>query len=166
VSRLIHDILREFYHEAAGRPLLTGMVIAHQTFGDMLRWNPHFHAIVLEGGFDDEGTFFFIPFSGLQSMVEVFRHRVIKLLVQRELLNEDLARNLKDGGKTCPGLRTERRTGGRLLTQRYRARTTPATNRFHKAKKRSTSMRASVPGSSDSRSDIANPKGPTACEGL
>jgi hypothetical protein len=27
------------------------MVIAHQTFGDMLRWNPHFHAILLEGGF-------------------------------------------------------------------------------------------------------------------
>ena len=66
VSRLIYEILREFYHEAAGRPLLTGMVIAHQSFGDQLRWNPHFHAIVLEGGFDDEGTFFFIPFSGLQ----------------------------------------------------------------------------------------------------
>jgi hypothetical protein len=94
VSRLIHNILREFYHEAAGRQLLTGMVIAHQTFGDMLRWNPHFHAIVLEGGFDDEGTFFYIPFSGLQSMVEVFRRRVIKLLVQRELLNDDFARNL------------------------------------------------------------------------
>ncbi|MBS3763816.1 MAG: transposase [Planctomycetes bacterium] len=94
VSRLIYDILRDFYHEAAGRPLLTGMVIAHQTFGDMLRWNPHFHAIVLEGGFDDEGTFFFIPFSGLQSMVEIFRRRVIKLLVERELLNEDFARNL------------------------------------------------------------------------
>jgi hypothetical protein len=59
-----------------------------------LRFNPHFHAIVLEGGFDDEGTFFFIPFSGLQSMVEVFRRRVITLLVQRELLNENFARNL------------------------------------------------------------------------
>ena len=70
------------------------MVIAHQTFGDMLRWNPHFHAIVLEGGFDKEGTFFYIPFSGLQSMVEIFRRRVIKLLVQLELLNEDFARNL------------------------------------------------------------------------
>ena len=57
VSRLIYDILREFYHEAASRTLLTGMVIAHQTFGDMLRWNPHFHAIVLKGGFDQEGTF-------------------------------------------------------------------------------------------------------------
>jgi len=49
VSRLIYDILGEFYCAAAGRPLLTGIVVAHQTFGDMLRWNPHFHAIVLEG---------------------------------------------------------------------------------------------------------------------
>jgi hypothetical protein len=94
ISRLIYKILGEFYAEAAGRRLHTGMVIAHQTFGDMLRWNPHFHAIVLEGGFDDEGTFFYIPFSGLHSMVEVFRRRVINLLVERELLNEGFARNL------------------------------------------------------------------------
>ena len=40
------------------------------------------------------GTFFYIPFSGLQSMVEVFRRRVIKLLVDRKLLNEDFAGNL------------------------------------------------------------------------
>jgi len=58
VSRLTYRIIDEFYAEATGRPLRTAMVIAHQTFGDMLRWNPHFHAIVLEGGFDDEGTFF------------------------------------------------------------------------------------------------------------
>ena len=94
VSRLIYRIIHEFYAEAASRPLLTGMVIAHQSFGDQLRWNPHFHAIVLEGGFDEEGAFFCIPFSGLQSMVEVFRRRVIQLLVDRELLNEDCARNL------------------------------------------------------------------------
>ena len=52
VSRLIYEILREFYHEAAGSPLFTGMVIGHQSFGDQLRWNPHFHAIVSDGGFD------------------------------------------------------------------------------------------------------------------
>ena len=67
-----------------------------------MRWNPHFHDIVLEGGFDDEGTFFFIPFSGLQSygltkpfrLQRSFRRRVIKLLVDREILNEGFARNL------------------------------------------------------------------------
>ena len=88
----------ECYNEEAGRPLLTGMLIAHQTFGDMLRaappWNSHFHAIVLEGGFDDEGTFFYVPFSGLQSLVQVFRRRVIKLLVDRKLLNQQFPRNL------------------------------------------------------------------------
>jgi len=35
-----------------------------------LRWNPHCHALV-EGGFDAEGTFVSIPFSGLQAMTEV-----------------------------------------------------------------------------------------------
>ena len=39
VSRLIYHIIQEFYHQAAGRPIRTGVVIAHQTFGDMLRWN-------------------------------------------------------------------------------------------------------------------------------
>jgi len=91
VSRLIFALIAEFYTEAAGRPLMTGMIVAHQTYGDMLRFNPHFHAIVLEGGFDNEGTFFYIPFSGLDTMVEVFRRRVVWLLVEKELLNEDFA---------------------------------------------------------------------------
>jgi len=86
--------MQDFYREAAGTELMTGIVIAHQTFGDMLRWNPHFHAIVLEGGFDDEGTFYYIPFSGLDSMIEVFRRRVIEMLMGRGLLKEDLAENL------------------------------------------------------------------------
>lgn len=94
VSKLIYQLLREFDNKAAGRPLLTGMVIAHQTFGDMLRWNPHHHVIALEGGFDDEGTFFYIPFSGLQPMIEIFRRRIIKLFVERDLFNRSFARNL------------------------------------------------------------------------
>jgi hypothetical protein len=60
--------MREFYREVAGRVLLTGLVISHQTFGDMLRWNPHFHAIVFGGGFDSCGRFFYIPLGGLASI--------------------------------------------------------------------------------------------------
>ena len=63
-------------------------MIAHQTFGDMLRWNPHFHAIVLEGGFDDAGTFSYIPFSGLDSMIEVFRRRVVGMLMDRGFIED------------------------------------------------------------------------------
>jgi hypothetical protein len=47
VSGLIYEILREFYHEAAGRQLLTGMVIAHQSFGDQLRLRQHSYYLPL-----------------------------------------------------------------------------------------------------------------------
>ena len=88
------------------------MVIAHQTFGDMLRWNPYsfcfaetarefafgklhlFHCLVLEGGFDEEGNFVFIPFSSLQKMTEYFRRRVIGLFLKNNMINEGFARNL------------------------------------------------------------------------
>ena len=64
------------------------------TFGDMLRWNPHFHAIVLEGGFDDQGTFVYIPLGHLQAMTELLRRRVVALLVDQKLLDRRFARNM------------------------------------------------------------------------
>ena len=94
VSRLIFTLIRDFYSKAAGRELLSGIVVAYQSFGDMLRWNPHYHIIVLEGGFDQDGTFFFIPISNLTSMTEIFRRRVLALLVDRKVLDDQFARNL------------------------------------------------------------------------
>ncbi len=87
-------MIREFYKEVAGTTIKAGMVIAHQTFGDMLLWNPHYHALVLEGGFDSEGAFFYIPFAGLQKMTEYFRRKVIRLFVEKGLIHEDFARKL------------------------------------------------------------------------
>ena len=54
----------------------------------------HNHCLVLEGGFDEAGTFVSVPFSDVQAMTEIFRRRVIWLLVQKELLSDDFARNL------------------------------------------------------------------------
>lgn len=60
----------------------------------MRRLSPHLHAVLLNRRCDDVGTFFYIPVSGLKSMAEVFRRMVIRLLVKRDRLNEDSARNL------------------------------------------------------------------------
>lgn len=87
-------MISDFYRAVAGSEIDTGMVIAHQTFGDMLRWNPHFHAILLEGGFDEDGTFVYLPFSGLEKMTEYFRRIVLRFFTERKLLSEQFARNL------------------------------------------------------------------------
>ena len=60
----------------------------------MLRWNPHFHSIVLEGGFDEQGTFVYIPLGHLETLTELLRRRVIALLVAHKLLDRRFARNM------------------------------------------------------------------------
>ncbi|MCK4515171.1 MAG: IS91 family transposase, partial [Spirochaetaceae bacterium] len=47
VSRLIFAPVSMFFRQAAERDLRTGMIVTHQTYGDILRFNRHFHAIVL-----------------------------------------------------------------------------------------------------------------------
>ena len=58
------------------------------------RYYLNYHAIIVEGGFNEEGTFVSIPFAGLQKMTEYFRRKVIWLFVEKELINEKFARNL------------------------------------------------------------------------
>jgi len=94
ISKMIFAMISAFYREVAGKEISTGMVIAHQTFGDILRFNPHFHAILLEGGFDEDGSFVYLPFSGLEKMTEYFRHSVLRFFTEKKLLTEQFAQNL------------------------------------------------------------------------
>jgi len=94
VSRLIFQMIQSFYNEAAGKTIRTASVISFQTAGDFLRFNSHYHGIVLEGGFDEEGNFVFIPFGNLDKMSEYFRRMIIKFFLDRKLINESFAQNL------------------------------------------------------------------------
>ena len=50
--------------------------------------------ILLEGGFDAEGTFVYLPFSGLEKMTEYFRRTVLRFFTEKKLLTEQFVRNL------------------------------------------------------------------------
>jgi hypothetical protein len=86
VSRLIFDMIQRYFNEAAKTPVQSAALLCFQSFGDFLRWNPHWHAIVLEGGFDENGNFIHIPFGNLQEMTECFRRGVIKLFLEKKLI--------------------------------------------------------------------------------
>jgi hypothetical protein len=78
VSSLIFSLIRQFYRLAAGSPLLsTASIIALQPFGDFLRPNAHWHALVLEGGFSPDGRFLFLPIHDTQKLTEIFRRALI-----------------------------------------------------------------------------------------
>ena len=58
ISMLIFSMIKDFYEEATGCTILTGLSLAYHSFGDFLRSNAHFHGILLQGGFDSKGNFY------------------------------------------------------------------------------------------------------------
>jgi len=61
ISTLIFEMIQSYYNELSGEDIETGLVLSYQTSGDFARWNPHFHGLLLEGGFNEEGRFVYIP---------------------------------------------------------------------------------------------------------
>ncbi len=95
VSSLIFSLIRQFYRLAAGSPLLaTSAIVAFQPFGDFLRPNAHWHALVLEGGFSPDGRFRFLPIHDTQKLTETFRRALIKLFLSKALISEGFASTL------------------------------------------------------------------------
>jgi hypothetical protein len=99
ISKLIHNLITDYYREVNGKELTTGSIISHQTYGDtcaehgrsMIRFNLHWHCIILEGGIDDKNDFYHIRLKDKAKLTEVFRRVVIKLFVDKELMNNDFA---------------------------------------------------------------------------
>jgi len=87
-------MIQSYYDEAANKKIETGMLLSYQTSGDFARWNPHWHALLIEGGFDEEGKFVYLPISSTLPMTELFRKLVIKHFQEKKLINDKFAQNL------------------------------------------------------------------------
>jgi hypothetical protein len=94
VSRIIFSIIHDFYSETVKTRIKTGVVVSYQSFGDLMRWNPHYHCLVLEGGIDERSSFHHIPIKDTSPLTEVFRRRILKLFVERGLLDSHFARKI------------------------------------------------------------------------
>ena len=94
VPQLIFDLIQSYYNETSGRQIKTGLILSYQTAGDFTRWNPHWHGLLLEGGFDEDGNFAYLPVSSTKEMTELFRRTCIKHFEDNKLINKDFAHNL------------------------------------------------------------------------
>ena len=62
---------------------LPGAVIAVQTFGDFLGFNPHCHVLCTDGGFYGKGMFRVAPWFIPKNLEKLFRYKVFKMLLSR-----------------------------------------------------------------------------------
>ena len=104
LSRCAWESLKVFMQQAVpeNEPL-PGAVIAVQTFGDFLGFNPHCHILLTDGCFlrqaqDDvyggRGMFRVAPPLELKKLEAIFRHKVFKMLLKKGKITEEMIRIL------------------------------------------------------------------------
>jgi len=84
---LAHQSLTEYLRTALDLPEAhPALVLTLHTFGEYLDFHPHLHALVADGLFTRDGVFHALPSVPLKPLEELFRAKVLKLLVQLQLL--------------------------------------------------------------------------------
>ncbi|MGZ4964360.1 MAG: IS91 family transposase [Limisphaerales bacterium] len=67
----------------------SALVLTLHTFGEYLDFHPHIHALVADGLFTRDGWFHCLPELPIKPLEEVFRAKIIQLLVQHHLLSSE-----------------------------------------------------------------------------
>jgi hypothetical protein len=75
-----------------GVPAMIGAV---QTFGSLLNWHNHIHAIVPEGVFTESGHFVHIPDIFKHRAVEFWQERVFAMLLDEHKINDEIAGSMR-----------------------------------------------------------------------
>ena len=86
------DVFRLEIEGDCGVPAMIGAV---QTFGDLVHWHPHIHAIVPEGIFTDSGHFIAVPDVWKHRAEEFWRERVFSLLLDTFKIDDKTAGNMR-----------------------------------------------------------------------
>jgi hypothetical protein len=90
LARLTYETVRQMMAAAIDEPdARPAMVAVIQTFASSLKWNPHIHAIASRGVWSPEGDWHPIAYVDAHKAELVFRHKVLKLLRDRELISQE-----------------------------------------------------------------------------
>jgi hypothetical protein len=87
----LKTLFRAASKDAAAVP---GIIIAIQTYGDLVNFHPHLHALVTDGTFTPTGWFVAFPKIDLYTLEHLFRHRVLRMLLQERRIDETVIRKL------------------------------------------------------------------------
>jgi hypothetical protein len=88
-------VLDVYALEIDGETGVPAMVGAVQTFGDLVHWHSHVHAIVAEGVFTESGHFVHIPDIWLHRAIEIWREKVFALLLDIGKIDPDIVSNMR-----------------------------------------------------------------------
>ena len=91
LSRSAWESLKVFIQDAVPETdPIPGAVIAIQSFGDFLGFNPHCHILVTDGCFYGNGMFRVAPPLELKKLEAIFQHKVFKILLKKGKITKEM----------------------------------------------------------------------------
>ncbi len=87
--------VRDVYGFVLGEEAIPGAVVAIQTFGSLILWHPHIHAIISDGSFLPNGTFVPMPDMPTAPFLKVWEHHVFKMLIDERRITPEVAENMR-----------------------------------------------------------------------
>jgi hypothetical protein len=91
LPRLAWQTVLEVYRAVLDRRDVTpGMIAAIHTFGELVHWHPHLHALLTDGAFAPDGTFIALPELDDEPFEKLWRKKVFDLLLKRGKISESL----------------------------------------------------------------------------
>ncbi len=95
LARIAARTATDFVRATLNEPELSvGIALCIQTHGSLLNWQPHIHALVTDGGFRPDGSFVPLPAHATDALTEAFRRHDLRLFVERELLEPEVAESI------------------------------------------------------------------------
>ena len=81
----------EVYQAVLGRQdMVPGMISGIQTFGQLIHYHPHIHALVTEGAFTRDGTFVPLPEIDTEPFLKLWQKKVFDLLLEEGKIDQTL----------------------------------------------------------------------------
>ena len=68
--------------------VVPGMIAGIQTFGELVHFHPHIHAIATDGAFRPDGTFLCLPTGSTELLLETWQTKVFSLLVAARWIDQ------------------------------------------------------------------------------
>jgi hypothetical protein len=96
LPRLAWQTVLEVYRVVLDRnDVVPGMVAAIHTFGQLLHFHPHLHALVTDGAFTSDGTFIPMPEIEPEPFEKLWQKKIFDLLLQRGKVDESVVGQMR-----------------------------------------------------------------------
>jgi hypothetical protein len=83
--------------------------VSYQSFGEFARFHPHWHVLVLEGGFTERDRFVYLPLTADEGLLKVWREAMLAMFLKKSFIDQAKVTMIRSWGNSGFSVESETR---------------------------------------------------------